>query len=277
MAGRASSLASFVVKLSVAALIAFGTVTLAMSFSQADLLFPTHAVPPAGPLPSGAERLEMKTAEGETLHGVHMTPTGQGAGSEALIIGFGGNAWNGQDVATELSRLFPAADIVAFHYRGYRPSTGEPSAKALIEDAPLVYDAAVKKIPGKRVVAVGFSIGSAVAANLVGHRTIDGLILVTPFDSLKAVAADLYPWLPVGLFFQHEMDAATALNDSSVPVAVIAGDRDEIVLPARTDALRDKVGKLVFDRTILDAGHNDIYGRPEFVEGMHGALAAVTQ
>lgn len=277
MAGRASSLASFVVKLSVAALIAFGTVTLAMSFSQADLLFPTHAVPPAGPLPPSVDRLELRTADGETLYGLHMPPSGQGAGSNHLIIGFGGNAWNGQDVATELSRLFPAADVVAFHYRGYRPSTGEPSAGALIGDAPLVYDAAVKKISGKRVVAVGFSIGSAVAANLVGNRTVDGLILVTPFDSLKAVATDLYPWLPVGLFFQHEMDAATALNDSSVPVAIIAGDRDEIVLPARTDALRKKVGKLVFDRTILGAGHNDIYGRQEFVEGMHEALAVITQ
>jgi alpha/beta superfamily hydrolase len=277
MAGRGNSLAPFVVKLSVAALIAFGTVTLAMSFSQADLLFPTHAVPSAGPFPVGAERLEARTADGETLHGVHLAPSGQGAGSNDLIIGFGGNAWNGQDVAEELGRLFPAANIVAFHYRGYRPSTGEPSARALIGDAPLVYDAAVKEVPGKRIVAAGFSIGSAVAATLVSNRKVDGLILVTPFDSLKSVASDLYPWLPVDLFFQHEMDAAAALEDSSVPVAIIAGDRDEIVLPGRTDALRSKVGRLVFDRAISGAGHNDIYGRREFEEAMHEALGAVSQ
>ena len=276
MVKRMRSVARFVARLSVAALIAFGTVTLAMSFSQADLLFPVHAVPPAGPLPPNAERLEVRTAAGDTLRGVHLLPSGT-AGPDLLIIGFGGNAWNGQHVAAELRRIFPSADVVAFHYRGYNPSTGEPSAKALIEDAPLVYDAAVEQVRGKRVVAVGFSIGSAVAANLARSRAVDGLILVTPFDSLKAVASDLYPWLPVGLFFHHDMDAAAALKHSAVPVAIIAGERDDIVLPDRTNALRGQVGKLVFDRTIRGAGHNDIYNLSQFEEGMRDALAAVTQ
>ena len=73
------------------------------------------------------------------------------------------------------------------------------------------------------------------------------------------------------------MNAAAPLQDSAVPVAIIAGDQDEIVLPRRTDALRHKVGNLVFDRTVGGAGHNDIYGRPEFEEGMHDALDAVTR
>ena len=277
MAGRGSSLAPFIAKLSVAVLIALGTVTLAMSFSQADLLFPTHAVPPAGPLPPGAKPLEVVTADGQRLRGVHIPPSEAGAESDTLIIGFGGNAWNGQHVATELNRIFPSAHVVAFHYRGYRPSTGEPSARALIDDAPLVYDLAVEQIRKKRVVAVGFSIGSAVAANLVRNRTVDGLILVTPFDSLKSVASDLYPWLPVGTFFQHEMDAAGALEGTMVPVAVIAAERDEIVLPRRTEALRARVGKLIFDRTVAGVGHNDVYGSSEFVHGMREALEAITQ
>ena len=272
-----ASLAPFVLRLSVAVLIAFATVALAMSFSQAELLFPTHAVAPSGPLPAGADEMEVQTPDGVRLHGVHISPSGTGAGSGTLIVGFGGNAWNGQHVAMELARIFPGADIVAFHYRGYAPSTGEPSAKALIGDAPLVYDAAIERVHQKKVVAVGFSIGSAVATNLVRHRDIDGLILVTPFDSLKSVASDLYPWLPVGPFFQHEMDAAAALKGNSVPVAILAAERDEIVLPRRTDALRAKVGRLAFDRTIRGVGHNDIYDRSEFEEGMREALSAVTQ
>lgn len=272
-----ASLAPFVLRLSVAVLIAFATVALAMSFSQAELLFPTHAVAPSGPLPAGAERLEVRTDDGKTLHGIHMRPSGSGSGSDTLMVGFGGNAWNGQHVALELNRLFPAAHVVVFHYRGYAPSTGEPSAKALIGDAPLVYDAAVEQVPNRRVVAVGFSIGSAVAAKLASDRKVDGIILVTPFDSLKSVASDLYPWLPVGPFFQHDMDAAGALKGNSVPVAILAAERDDIVLPRRTDALRAKVGRLVFDRTIRGVGHNDIYDRSEFEEGMREALSAITQ
>jgi hypothetical protein len=31
------------------------------------------------------------------------------------------------------------------------------------------------------------------------------MILVTPFDSLEALARDLYPWAPVGLLLRHRM------------------------------------------------------------------------
>src|SRR5262249_12850562 len=107
---------------------------------------------------------------------------------------------------------------------------------------------------------------------LAEKRKLDGLILVTPFDSLKAVAQSLYPWLPVGPFFRHEIDSAGALNGVGVPVAIIAAERDEIVLPPRTAALRSRVSNLVFDRTIAGAGHNDIYSRPEFAAAMRDAL-----
>jgi uncharacterized protein len=240
------------------------------------MLFPTDMVGPPGPLPASAERIEVATPDGHQLHGVHIPPTMAARGAKTLILGFGGNAWNGSDVAVYLHDLYPGADIVVFHYRGYRPSTGSPSAEALLADAPLVHDAAIERVKPQRTVAVGFSVGSGVAAGLSKARPIDGLILVTPFDSLKAAAADLYPWLPIGPFFQHEMDAAGLLKDSPLPVAILAGERDTLIRPARTDALRRRVNNLVYDRTIPGAGHNDIYHRPDFERAMREALAALS-
>lgn len=257
------------------ALGALAAALLMMNFLQAQLLFPTDAVPAAGPLPAGAERLEIDVPSGEHLHGVHFPPSSAESGENVLVVGFGGNAWNGQHVAMELNRLFPEAHVIAFHYRGYRPSTGSPSAEALIADAPLVHDAAVGRTKAKKVVAVGFSIGSGVAAQLAAKRKLDGLILVTPFDSLKAAASDLFPWLPVGPFFEHEMDAAGALKDNQVPVAMIAAERDEIIRPGRTAALRDLVPNLIYDRIVARAGHNDLYGRAEFEEAMREAYSLI--
>src|SRR5688572_30590315 len=165
---------------------------------QTQMLFPTHAVGPPGPLPRGAERVSLQVPGGEELHGVHIAPAAGRSGKATLVLGFAGNAWNSQDAAAYLHDLYPQADVVAFHYRGYRPSTGTPSADALLADAPLVHDFAVSRVRPERVVAVGFSIGSGVAAGLAAQRTVDGLILVTPFDCLKAVARGLYPYLPVG-------------------------------------------------------------------------------
>ena len=248
-----------------------------MAWSQDDLIFPTHAVAPPDPLPRGAERMSLKVADGNELHGVHIPPVDAAGASRTLVFGFGGNAWNGENVASYLHELYPRADVVAFHYRGYTPSTGRPSAGALVEDAPQVLEAAVDRVKPRRVVAVGFSIGSGVAASLAKRGDLDGLILVTPFDSMKLVAQDLYPWLPgISLLFRHELNAIDDLAGSQVPVAIAAAERDEIIPRRRTEALRAKVPNLVYDRTIAGAGHNDIYGRPEFQQAMRDALEAVT-
>lgn len=238
---------------------------------QSHLIFPTHAVPSAGPWPKGAERLSLTSAGGQELAGIHI-PADEASKDRTLILGFGGNAWNAQDVAEYLHELFPDEDVVAFHYRGYAPSQGSPSSEALIADAPLVYDLAVEKLKPKRVIAIGFSIGSGIAARLAASRKVDGLILVTPFDSLRAVAQSMYPWLPIGPFFEHEIDAASALEAADVPVAIIAAENDEIIPGERTEALRKRVRELAFDRTIDRAGHNDIYARSAFQEAIREAF-----
>jgi pimeloyl-ACP methyl ester carboxylesterase len=255
-------------------LLLYAAICAAVFFFQAALLFPTGQVRSAGPPPPGAERLEIAAASGERLRGLHVPPARPGAG-RVLILGFGGNAWNAEAMADYLHGLYPEADVVAFHYRGYPPSEGSPSAAALKEDAPLIFDWAAARFPGRRIVAVGFSIGSGVAASLAARRPLAGLILVTPFDSLAAAAAGHYPWLPVRLLFRHEMDAAAELRGVRAPVAILAGGRDTLIPAERTEALRRAVPNLVFDRTIAGAGHNDIYQRDDFRAAMAQALAAL--
>ncbi len=241
---------------------------------QTHLIFPIACRARGGPAAAGRGDAIDPGPRRSDVAGIHIPPDHPEA-VRTLVLGFGGNAWNGQDVAEYLHELFPAHHVIAFHYRGYAPSTGEPSGEALIADAPLVYDAAVERVKPARVIGVGFSIGTGVAAQLSSKRKLDGLILVTPFDSLKAVAQSMYPWLPIGPLFAHEIDAATPLSEGNTPVAIIAGENDEIVLAERTDALRARVPRLVFDRTIDRAGHNDIYARSEFQDAMRQALSAV--
>ena len=254
---------------------------------QTQLIFPVHDVAAAGPPPARSRALSVKTPDGQTLIGIHIPadePSPSWGMSEAggtpdrlktLILGFGGNAWNGQEVAEYLHELYPERDVVAFHYRGYAPSTGAPSAGALIADAPLVYDAAVDLVKPDRTILIGFSIGSGIAAQLSSKRGPCGLILVTPFDSLRAVAQAMYPWLPIGPLFVHEIDAAAGLEGSSTPVAIIAAEHDEIVPARRTDELRRIISNLAFDRTIAGAGHNDLYARSDFQAAMREALSVL--
>jgi pimeloyl-ACP methyl ester carboxylesterase len=242
-----------------------------MFFAQTRLLLPVGQVGEAGPLPATAERLEVAAASGERLRGLHIPPARPARG-RLLILGFGGNAWNADTMAGLLADLYPQADIVTFHYRGYPPSEGSPGTAAMREDALRIFDLARGRFPSGRVLAVGFSVGSGVAASLAARRPVDGLILVTAFDSLWRVAAAQIPWLPVRLLFRNNLDPVEDLRGSNVPVALVSAGRDGLVLPERTEALRRAVPHLVFDRTIRGRDHNDVYYDPAFAPAMREAV-----
>jgi len=241
---------------------------------QTRMLFPTHFVTSSGAyLPATATPLEVRTPTGERLRGVHIPAVQDPTAKQLAILGFGGNAWNADTVASYLHELFPDVEVFAYHYRGYRPSTGSPSAAALLADAPVVYDHIIETVGTRRIVAVGFSIGSGVAAYLAAHRPLAGLMLVSPFDSLEALAREHFPWAPVGWLLRHHMSTSEHVSVLSTPTALIAAGRDTIVSPERTEAVRRAIPSLVLDRTIAHAGHNDLYHHPDFRAAMVEALA----
>lgn len=244
--------------------------------AQTRLLFPTGLASLDQPaLPDSAVRLEAVAADGTRLRGVHLPAVTRSETGRLVLLGFGGNAWNADRLAEYLNDLAPAADVVTFHYRGYRPSGGRPGAAALLGDAPVVYDHVAKILDTKKIVAVGFSIGSGVAAHLAAERPLAGLILVSPFDSLEALAREHYPWLPVGWLLRHRIATAEDLGGVTAPTALIAAENDTIVPPRRTQAVRRAIANLFLDRTIADADHNDLYGRPEFQAAMVEAIGRI--
>ena len=70
------------------------------------------------------------------------------------------------------------------------------------------------------------------------------------------------------------MPTADFVRGSPVPTALVAAERDTIVPARRSAALRPAISNLVFEAAI-DAGHNDLYGRPAYAPAMHEALARI--
>lgn len=250
-----------------AALAALGIAVIALLAAfQTSLLFPRALVGPAPDLPAGTTRLELRGDGGAVLHGVRIKGRDP---MRPVLLGFGGNAWNAEAMALFLHQIAPEHDVVTFHYRGYAPSTGRPSAQALMTDAVAVHDLIAPDAPG--VIAVGFSIGSGVAAHLATERDIARVVLVTPFDSLSAVAQQLYPFAPVRLLFRHEMNVQDALFRSGADVHLILATRDEVIPPARAEALASALPEAQVTR--LETGHNAIYSHPDFTPRLRAALA----
>ena len=245
-----------------------------LALAQDWLIFPRWAMGPTAPLPAGAERLEAVSADGHRLAGVLVPP--RAAVEGPMLLAFGGNAWDAHALAAYLHGLVPGRAVAAFHFRGYGPSAGRPSAAALLADAPEVFDAvAHRPEAAEGIVAVGLSLGAGPVAELAVARPLVGAVLVTPFDSLHAMARAHYPWAPVGLLLRHRMDVAATLARAELPVAVILADRDSIVPADRSVAVQEAARRLVADITVAGAGHNDLYDRAEFAPALRSALAAI--
>jgi dienelactone hydrolase len=246
--------------------------------AQDGLLFP-HGATRRGtlPLPEGTVRHELVTTDGHRLVGHALRRDG----SRDIALLFTGNAWNAEDCLIFTAERLPDVNLLAFHYRGYSPSEGAPSEAALVADALLLRRQAQRLLgldaasEPPRMFAIGYSIGSGVAAQLAGQGQVDGAVLVTPFDSVEAIARQRYFFAPVGLLLRHPFRSDRALTGKDVPIAVIAAGRDRVVPPARTAGLVTRLTRPVLVATVPQAGHASLYDLPEFDRLLDRALRAV--
>jgi pimeloyl-ACP methyl ester carboxylesterase len=253
----------------------FYAVVVAVAYSlQARLIFPAGIAALGPDLPARARRVELATKEAGRVVLVRLPAARPTAAPRPLLLGFGGNAWNADALALMLSQVFAEHEVAALHYRGYGPSSGRPSAAALFDDARRAYDNLAAGAE-QGIVAVGLSIGAAVAVDLAASRKLRGIVMVTPFDSLEELAAHHYPWLPVRLLLRHRMETAQTLRGLDVPTAIITAGDDDVVPAARSRPVREAARDLREDITIA-AGHNDLYGHPEFGGALRRAAAAVS-
>lgn len=160
-----------------------------------------------------------------------------GRGGRDPILYFGGNAERIELNRDDFARLFPGRAVYLLAYRGYGASEGAPSETALIGDAVSLFDEVRRRHPDQPIAVIGRSLGSGVASVLASRRPVARLALVTPFDSMAAVAQSHYRWLPVRWLLRDRYDSARALRSYNGPVLIVRAGRDEVIPAANTDRL----------------------------------------
>jgi pimeloyl-ACP methyl ester carboxylesterase len=181
---------------------------------------------------------------------------------ETLVLYFGGNA---EDVFSNIDEFEAIQGASLFvSYRGYGPSSGTPGESELFSDALAVFDDAVEQYSPKNIFLMGRSLGSGVACFVASKRDVRGVILVTPYDSIAAVAQSVYPWLPVATLIKHKFNSVEYASKIGSPVLVLYGGEDRVVVPQRTRSLLLHLNgekKVVY---LERADHSTIDMHPEY-------------
>ncbi len=181
--------------------------------------------------------------------------------ARCTFVAFHGNAGNiGNRLPwIELLHRVPG-HVLLIDYRGYGRSEGRPHEHGIYRDATAAYRWCVDHRPAspKGLVAIGESIGGAVAVDLAGRVPVTGLVVQSTFTSAWDMAKTM---LPIGLLqplARIRFDSAAKLRTIRCPTLVIHGDRDEIVPFRMGEKLFEIAPGPKYFYRVPGAGHNDL-------------------
>ena len=219
--------------------------------------WPGRAPAAAAVLP-GSQEVTLDTEDGIRLHAWFVPAPTAGRGPAVVVCnGNAGNRALRAPLAAALSRA--GLSVLLFDYRGFGGNPGRPSEDGLAADARAAqaWLAARPEVDPRRIAYFGESLGAAVALRLAVERPPAALVLRSPFTSLTDVGRLHYPWLPVGLLLADRYPSADRAADLTVPVLVVAGERDRIVPAALSRRLYDAAAEPKRFVLVPGADHND--------------------
>jgi pimeloyl-ACP methyl ester carboxylesterase len=148
-------------------------------------------------------------------------------GAVLIMYGNGSTAIGAGHYAHEIQAV-AAFDIYILEYPGYEDRPGRPSQRSLFSAARQ----AIESLPAnKPVFLVGESLGGGVASYLAGtcSNKIAGLLLISPFNSMTAVAQNHFRLLPVWLLLKDRYASDYYLRNYRGRVGMTVDGNDTVV------------------------------------------------
>lgn len=243
-------------------------------FRQERLLFEPDVLPADEPISADPDAREFFIeVPGARLSVAHMAlPAPRG-----VFFFLHGNSGNLKKWFVELEAFRQANfDVVMFDYRGFGKSSGQiESEEQLHADVAAVWKHFEPLYAGKRVVISGQSLGTGLAAGLAAQLCSDGhapdlTLLVSPYSSMRALAAELYPWVPMQVlrYPLHTLEHAAKLLG---PVMLIHGEKDELIPIHHSETLCSAMRSAQLLR-VTGAGHGDVHQFPTVRKALQAAL-----
>lgn len=153
---------------------------------------------------------------------------------------------NGENIGDLTSLLVDLArcglNVFLFDYRGYGRSRGWPTERGTYRDARAAFEyvrARYNDMESPPVIALGRSLGGAVAAQLALDKPLRGLILESTFASIQAVGRLLYPHLPIQWLCHYRYDTLSKMPRIQIPVLIAHSSEDGLIPIAQARALYD--------------------------------------
>lgn len=188
---------------------------------------------------------------------------------------------NGENISNELTFIDYfnrklGLSVFIIDYRGYGKSEGRPTEKGTYLDARAAWEylTGSKKIRPQDIIIFGRSLGGPIAAWLAKEVKARALILDSTFTSIKDIAAEMRPYLPVRKFFKFDYSTIDYLKGANIPVLIIhSSEDDDIPFPHAIKLYNAANEPRQFLK--IRGKHNDNYIKSEeiYIEGIRSFIS----
>jgi fermentation-respiration switch protein FrsA (DUF1100 family) len=203
--------------------------------------------------------------------------------AQITLLWFHGNAGNISHRLENIKLLHDKlkVNIFIFDYRGYGLSEGKVSERGTYLDGEAAIEHLRKHRPAesKHLVLFGRSLGAAVAIEMATRtRVLSAVILESPFASIRDMAGEIFPFLPIGPLIRTQYNVAEKIRGIKIPLLVLHGDRDEVVPFSQGKKVYDAAPQPKTFYTIGGARHNDTYiiGGDSYFEALRRHIERAT-
>ncbi len=216
------------------------------------------------------EELEFAVADGTALHGVLF----KADSSRGLIFYLHGNAgslasWGA--IAKTYTDL--QYDLFMLDYRGYGKSAGKiRNENQFYADVQTVYTELLKHFDERRIIVLGYSIGTGAAAKLAADNHPRLLILQAPYFNLADLSKQHFRILP-SFLLRYKFATNVFLPACKMPVVIFHGEQDELIYygsSLKLKALFKPADTLI---SLRGQGHNAMSDNPDYVSQLAKVLA----
>jgi len=207
------------------------------------------------------EELNIKTQDDKLLNGILF----KADTSKGLIFYLHGNAgclnsWG--DVAKTYTDL--NYDVFMLDYRGYGKSEGSIDGQSqFFQDIQTAYDKLKIKYPEDKIIVLGYSIGTGLAAKIASTNNPRLLILQAPYYSLTDMMRHTYPIIPT-FILKYKFETDDYLKNCKMPVVIFHGNQDEVVYYGSSLKLQKEFKKQDTLITLAGQGHNGMTDNSDY-------------
>ncbi|WP_375473307.1 alpha/beta hydrolase [uncultured Nostoc sp.] len=200
--------------------------------------------------------LKLRSGENTNISATYLLNTQ----AKYTILYSHGNSEDLGDIKQILEKLHAwGFSVFAFDYRGYGTSQGKPTESHAYEDINSAYNYLTQnlKIPPKKIIVLGHSVGGGSAVNLAMQKPVAGLIVESSFISAFQVIVP-FRILPFDKFLNLDN-----IKKVKCPILVIHGKADNIIPFTHGEKLFNAATSPKLYLWVEEANHNDLFSIAE--------------